>query len=65
MSRRVAFRQADVERAMRAAKAVGCSCPTVEIFPDGRMRVLTAAVSDSPPADEFEAWERENGHRAA
>lgn len=44
---RVAFRQRDVEALLRAAKAVGHEAPTVDILPDGRLRLLT-----NPPAEE-------------
>lgn len=65
MNRRAAFRQADVERAIRAAKAVGYQHPTVDILPDGRLRLLTAPTAEEKPLSPLEAWEQENGGRAA
>ena len=65
MSRRVHFSQADVERARKAAKAVGFAHPTVDILPDGRLRLLTAPQDDMKPLSPLEAWEREHGDRAA
>lgn len=66
---RVAFKQCDVERLLRAAKAVGYSNPTVEKMPDGRLRLLTDEPMAVAPAndveddldDELEAWRRGNG----
>lgn len=59
------FTQADVERAIRAAKAVGIEHPTVEMLPDGRIRLLTAPHGPKKALSPFEEWERENGGRAA
>lgn len=66
---RVAFKQCDVERLLRAAKAVGYPNPTVEKFPDGRLRLLTDAPEPRAPANdgaeeldaELEAWRRTHG----
>lgn len=65
MTKRVTFSQADIERALRAAKAVGYAHPTVDILPDGRLRLLTAPVAQEQPLSALEAWEREHGGRAA
>ena len=64
MSSRATFRQADLERALKAAKAVGYAHPTVDIMPDGRLRLLTAEA-EAKPLSPLEAWEREHGERAA
>lgn len=64
MSRRATFRQADLERALKAAKAVGYANPTVDIRPDGTLRLLTEP-QDLKPLSPLEAWEREHGDRAA
>ena len=61
---RVAFKQVEVERLLRAAKAVGYAAPAVDRLPDGRLRLLTEPPA--PPAisgavdldDELEAWRR-------
>ncbi len=66
---RVAFKQADVERLLRAAKRVGYLAPVVEKRPDGRLFLLTEAPAASAPgADgdedldaELEAWRRKHG----
>lgn len=64
MTRRVAFRQADVTRAIQAVKDGGEKVSTVEIAPDGTIRILTGDGVEKP-LDPFEVWERENGGRAA
>ena len=66
MSRRVAFRQSDLERTVRALKAVGETVEGVDIHLDGSFTVLTAKeAANHEPEDALAAWERENGHRAA
>ncbi len=65
MTRRAAFLQADVERTVRALKAVGETVVGVENTPDGGFRVLTAAAQPQKPLSPYEAWEREHGDRAA
>ena len=61
-----AFRQRDVERALRAAKREGYAHPTVEICTDGTLRLLTAETGPTPvlPLDRWLAGKRD-GHRAA
>ena len=59
MSRRPAsLSQADVARAIRAARQTGAEC--VEVRRDGTIVVLLKAPAIAPAADEFEAWEREH-----
>lgn len=65
MSALASFKQSDVERACRALKAVGEQVGGVDILPDGTVRVLTRAEVEQQAPDEFAAWEREDGHRAA
>lgn len=65
MTRAVGFRQGDVERLIRAAKAVGYTAPVVDALPDGRLRLFTEPKEPEQPLSPFEAWERENGGRAA
>lgn len=60
---RVAFKQCDVERLLRAAKAVGYRNPTVDKLPDGTLRLLT----DEKPRElsPLEQWEAgRDDHRA-
>lgn len=64
MSAKASFRQADVERALRAAKAVGYKHPTVDILPDGRLRLLTSEEAPTKALSPYEAWKAGNGDRA-
>lgn len=58
MTRRPALiSQADVVRALRAARQTGAEA--VEVQRDGRITILLKAPLITP-ADEFEAWEREH-----
>lgn len=64
MTGRAAYKQADLERAIRALKAAGEHIAGVEHTPHG-FRVLTGEAQSSPqPANEpspLERWEAENG----
>jgi hypothetical protein len=58
MSRRPALlSQADVARAIRAARQTGAEC--VEVRRDGTIVVLLKAPTIAPADDPFEDWERE------
>jgi len=51
------FRQCEVERLLRAAKAVGYPHPSVEKRPDGTLKLLTdpgADAADEPAANEWD-----------
>lgn len=67
MTARRSFTQAEVERVMRAMKAVGETVGSVDIRPDGSFRVLTGReVEQQATQDPFEVWERaRGGDRAA
>lgn len=58
MTRRAAFRQADLNRALAAASRCGLTVSGYEIAPDGTIRILTAAGGSTPPsADQDDsAW---------
>lgn len=65
---KVAFKQCDVERALRAATACGLKVTGFEIAPDsGNIRVLTgeAAAPQSSAPDPYEQWKNRRGDRAA
>lgn len=47
---RVAFRQADLTRALRAAKAAGLEVSSIEINATGTIVVMTAAGASPSPA---------------
>ena len=56
-----AFRQVDLTRAVKGAKAAGLDVTRVEIGPDGRI-VLSAGKPEAPTSDSpLEAWRREHG----
>jgi hypothetical protein len=60
MARRPAtFTQADVARAIRAARQAGAEC--VEVRPDGTIVVLlkSAPIVPAVPNDPFTQWERQ------
>ena len=66
MSRKVSFRQADLERTVRALKAVGETNARVDIQPDGTISILIGGdPTPQEPLSPLEAWEREHGDRAA
>lgn len=53
-----AFRQSDVTRAMKAAKACGLDVVRTEIGPDGRI-VLIHAAEVTSAASPFDEWKAE------
>ena len=53
---RVAFKQCDVERAIRAAKAEGYQHPTVRFPPEAGFVLLTLPTSPSPAAVAINPW---------
>lgn len=58
MSRRSAtFTQADIARAIRAAKQAGAE--SVEVRPDGAIVVLLKSAPMVPADDPFTRWERQ------
>jgi hypothetical protein len=65
VTRSVAFRQSDLERAARALKAVGETVTGVDIRPDGSFTVLTTAAAPPKALTPLEAWDLEHGDRAA
>lgn len=64
MTRPATFRQSDIKRAIAALKAVGETIAGVDIRPDGSFKVLTETKT-AQPLSPFEAWERQDGERAA
>jgi hypothetical protein len=59
MSRRAStISQADVARAIRAARQAGAEC--VEVRPDGTIVVILKAPPVAPSDDPFEVWEHEH-----
>ena len=68
MSRRAVFRQSDIERALKAAQAVGLTVAGYELDADGRLVVFTAdgrpleriALGDNLDR-ELADWEADHG----
>lgn len=64
-SRSTRFRQADVSRAVRGAKAAGISVSKIEIDTDGRIVITSGLPHGYPPRDEYMAWKRGRGANSA
>jgi L-lactate utilization protein LutC len=58
---RVAFRQSDITRAIKAAKAAGMTVATCEISRDG---AIVISEGPSKPLDPLEAWKVSREGRA-
>ena len=56
MTRRAAFRQSDVTRAIAAAQAAGLPVARTEITSDGR--IVLHHQAEARPADPYEEWKR-------
>lgn len=54
------FRQTDVARAVKAAQAAGLAIGSVEVAPDGTIRVIIAESGDSTPISHFDQWKRKH-----
>jgi hypothetical protein len=63
-SRRGAFTQLDVQRAVRGARAAGASPDELRIAPSGEIRILfkSAAASSSTPREVLDEIEGHFGH---
>jgi hypothetical protein len=62
---RVAFRQGDVSRAIRGARAAGIEPGPVEIWPDGRIVILPKDAAAPDDLDAAERWEAKHRARKA
>ena len=57
MTRRIStFRQSDVARAVKAAQAAGLAIGTVEITPDGTIRLVITDTGATAPTSPFDQW---------
>lgn len=59
------FRQADVERTVKAARAAGLPIGGLEVAPDGTIRIITAEARESVPASPFDQWKAKRDARSA
>ncbi len=59
------FRQSDVERAVKAARAAGLSIGKVEVAPDGTIRVIMADQRDSAAETPYDQWKAKRDARSA
>jgi hypothetical protein len=55
------FRQQDVTRAIRAAKAAGVEIQRIEIAKDGRIVIITAAEAGHQISTPLDAWMAKHG----
>lgn len=64
MSRRpLAFKQADIARAVKGVSAAGARVERVEIDPAGKITIITAAASPAPAASPLDDWMDRRGSR--
>jgi hypothetical protein len=59
--RGVRFRQADIARAVKGAKAAGMSVSKIEIDTDGRIVIISGVTHEYQPRDEYMAWKQGRG----
>lgn len=59
MTRRTAFRQQDIARAVRAVLGTGVGVARVDIGADGKISILTGKPIDERPASEQDDLDRE------
>ena len=59
------FRQADVERAVKAALSAGLVVGTVEVTQSGTIRVITSGGVEPPPKSPFDEWKEKHNASAS
>ena len=64
-SRSSRFRQADISRAVKGAKAGGILVSKIEIDADGRIVITSGVAQGYPPRDEYMAWKQGRGANSA
>ena len=60
-----AFRQGDVTRALRAAKAAGVDIGRIEIHPNGRIIIVTETEAERQVCPPLDAWMAKHGPHQA
>lgn len=61
----LAFKQSDIVRAVKAARAVGMDVERVEIAPDGRIVVVQRGSIPTAATSPLEAWKAKRDARAS
>ena len=62
---KVRFKQADVSRALKAARDAGLAVARFEIDAEGKIVVVSAAGAPPAVVDELEAWRAQRNARAS
>ena len=57
-----AFRQCDVERAIKAARAAGLEVARVEIDKDGKIVIIAGKPTDALERNELDKWLAEHAY---
>ena len=50
------FRQSDLTRAIKAAKAAGIEVVRIEVDKDGKIAIITGRGGDTAQANDLDAW---------
>jgi hypothetical protein len=65
MSRRTAFRQADVSRAVKGATSAGVTISRIEIDAAGKIVIVAGVSAESKVDDDYAAWKAGRHARSA
>lgn len=65
MARSVAFRQADITRAMKGAIAAGLKPSRADIDRDGKITLVFGEAAPPEPATDFDKWKAGRDARAS
>lgn len=60
-----AFKQTDIMRAVKAARAVGLDVMRTEIAPDGRIIIVHKSDSAAEPQNDLDRWKARRDARSA
>lgn len=64
-AKRATFRQADLTRAVKAARAAGLDVARIEINPDGKIVLEQSRETISGPSNAFDEWKAKRDARSA
>lgn len=59
------FRQADVVRAVKAARAADVTVGAVEVTPEGIIHIVVRLAVEQSPIDPFDTWKAKRNARPA